>query len=195
MLLHKSKKTLNPGANIITVHTNSGLLQICTTNTPDKDVPSSCWTLGSYLVVSLLCGAGGQLVDVILCCGQVSRKIPNLHCAVQTAGHYKRGFHPDRTHTQGKVYLSAGLEDVALAYWTTSYDTWSRRRRPQHWCGCSPGPHSAHCHRPCATHRPTCPASTDATHLFDPSIEHMLTHGAQTGSHTSKSPFFPHSLL
>lgn len=69
--------------------------------------------------------------------------------------------------TQVEVYFSVDLEDVALGYWNTSCDTWSRRWSPQHWCGWHPGPHSAHGRCPCATHRLTCPVSKEATHLVN----------------------------
>lgn len=98
-------------------------------------------------------------------------------------------------HTQVEVYFSVDVEDVASEDCKTSYGTWSRRWSPQHWCGCSPGPHSAHGRCPCTTHRLTCPTSKEATHLLDLFIEHMLRYGAETGLQTSQSPSFPYSLL
>lgn len=86
-------------------------------NIPNSGVefPSFYWILRFHLVVSLLGGAEGQLLDALLCCSQVSRKIPHLHCTVQTARRYKRGFHPEQTH--GATFISVYLEDLALGCW------------------------------------------------------------------------------
>lgn len=124
------------------------------------EFPSFYWILCFHLVVSLLGGAGAQRLDALLCCSQVSRKVPHLHCTVQTARRYKRGFHPEQTHGGTFICLSGGL---GLRVLKTRCDTWSRRCSPQHWCGWSPGPHSAHAHCPSATHKLTCP--TDKWHI------------------------------
>lgn len=177
------QKTLNPRANINAMHINSGLLQImhdCT----------DAWYSQQWRFFFLLnsgfapChepslwfgGSAGGCYPLLQLSQQEDPKLSLCSPDCQTL--QKRLSSWTNTHRR-KFIFSFDLEDVALGFWNTSYDTLSRRWSPQHWCDCSPGPHSAHGHCPCATHRLTCPASKEVTHLFALFIEHMLTHGAE----------------
>lgn len=53
-----------------------------------------------HLIMSLLCGTGGQLMHVHPCCSQVCWQIPHLHSTVLTARHYERRFNPGQKHMQ-----------------------------------------------------------------------------------------------
>lgn len=53
-----------------------------------------------HLVVGLLRGAGGELVDVRPRRRQVSGQVPHLHSEVLAARHHERGFDPGQRHTQ-----------------------------------------------------------------------------------------------
>lgn len=136
-----------------------------------------CRVLCLYLIMCLLCGAGGQPMYVRPCRRQVCGQIPHLYCAVLTARHYERRFYPAHKHTNSKdggsfpssflsmcvlVHVKKKMCDtcVTAGMWGV---TWSRWWSPRRSCGWSPGPHSApdHCHCPSATHALTCPKDKD----------------------------------
>lgn len=76
-----------------------------------------------HLVVGLLGGTGGELVDV-LSRRQVSRQVPHLHGEVLAARHHERRLHPGQAHAQRAVdRVRAYVASTAVA---AAGVTWSR---------------------------------------------------------------------
>lgn len=80
-----------------------------------------CAFVRVHLVVGLLGGAGGELVDVLSRRRQVSRQVPHLYGEVLAARHHERRFHPGQRHAQRVI-------DCVPVYFASKCGsvTWSR---------------------------------------------------------------------